>query len=1003
MTSFPPADRPPPNDPTTGTAPDLAALRRRLESGGGRRFWRSLEDLAETDDFRRFVEAEFPAVLELSETSRRTFLRLMAAPMMLGGLAACGDMPDEKALPYVNQPEMLVPGKPLYFATAALFEGYAQPVLAETHVGRPTRLEGNPDHPMIGAGSTDAFAQASILELYDPDRSRAITFLGRIATWDAFQGVVVALRERLGENSGGDFRILTETVTSPTLRRQLDDLQRAFPRARVHSFEPVGVALRHQGTRRAFGRPLDVHYRLENAAVVVSLEDDIFGPGPSQVRHAAQWSQRRRDHQQAGNLTRLHVAESTPTLTGALAGATLSVASQRLPVLLAALAGKLGEAGEGTPAAALTPRELSWVSTAADELAAHRGSGLLAVGAHLPAEAQARAHAINHALGNAGATVVYSDPVGLAATDDAGALPALAEAMAAGEVETLVILGANPVYTAPADLDFANRLDRVGLRIHAGIYYDETASNCHWHIPLTHPLESWSDARAVDGTASILQPTVKPLFGGTSVHELLATLLGRLNATAYELVRETWDARLGGEEAGWRQVLSDGFVANSAVATETPAPQVAAEPPATDATDATDAGAASGLEAVFRPDPCVWDGRLGNVAWLQELPKPLTKLTWENVLAVSARLAEELGLGTGDEAELTVNDRSVRGPVWIMPGQAERTVTVFLGYGRSRAGRVGNDAGYNAYAVRTAAEPWTVQDAALRRTGERLRLATTQNHATMAGGDFVRTVSVAEARTAHPDEPPLPTFYPQWDDPKYAWAMSIDLDLCIGCNACVLACQAENNIPVVGKEQVEAGREMHWIRVDRYYEGGLDQPDRTLFQPLPCMHCEKAPCEVGCPVNATVHGPEGLNEMVYNRCVGTRTCASYCPYKVRRFNFFEFGATDSPSIQAQRNPNVTVRARGVMEKCTYCVQRISAARIEAQKQGRAIRDGEVVTACQSACPTQAIVFGNQADPDSAVSRRQQSPRRYALLRELNTRPRTTYQARILNDASDEEA
>ena len=405
---------------------------------------------------------------------------------------------------------------------------------------------------------------------------------------------------------------------------------------------------------------------------------------------------------------------------------------------------------------------------------------------------------------------------------------------------------------------------------------------------------------------------------------------------------------------------------------------------------------------IFRPDPCVWDGRLGNLAWLQELPKPLTKLTWDNVLAISARLAEELHLSNGDEVVLSRPVGPCAGRYGSCRDRRRRPSPSFSATAAARAGRVGNDAGYNGYAVRTADQPWTTQGGALRPTGRTLPLATTQNHATMEGDDFVRTMTVAEARAAHEDEAPPPTFYPEWDYPKYAWAMSIDLDLCIGCNACVIACQAENNIPVVGKEQVEAGREMHWIRVDRYYEGGLDHPDRTLFQPLPCMHCEKAPCEVGCPVNATVHGPEGLNQMVYNRCVGTRTCASYCPYKVRRFNFFEYAATDIPSAYAQRNPNVTVRARGVMEKCTYCVQRISTARIAAQKEERAIRDGEVVTACQGACPTQAIVFGNQADPDAEISRRQRSPRRYALLRELNTRPRTTYQARILAEADRDE-
>jgi Fe-S-cluster-containing dehydrogenase component len=752
----------------------------------------------------------------------------------------------------------------------------------------------------------------------------------------------------------------------------------------------VGFGQRLGGTGLAFGRPLDVHYRLDRSAVIVSFEADPLGPGPSQVRYAGQWAARRRAFQADGGTVRLLVAESTPSLTGAMAGSRLPVAAARLPALLAALAGRLGTDGPEVDGAALDEREQGWAETAAAALTAHKGRGLLAVGAHLPEDMQASAHRINHALGNAGQTVVYSEPADPAAASEDDGLKALAEAMAEGDVETLLILGSNPAYTAPTDLDFVALLDRVPLRIHAGLYYDETAAHCHWHIPLAHPLESWSDGRAVDGTATILQPTVKPLFGGRSVHELLATLNGRLSATAYELVRETWAPTL--DEDGWRQALSDGFVADTGATPETPAPQESWQ------RRAAPAAAGSGLEVVFRPDPCVWDGRLANLAWLQELPKPLTKLTWDNVIAISAATAEALHLADGDEAELTVAGRSLRGPVWILPGQAAPTVTVFLGYGRKRAGRVGSDVGYDAYAVRTSDSPWHVSAVELRKTGRRLVLATTQGHATMAGEEFVRVVASPQTEAAPAEEPDLPSFYPEWDYPAYAWAMAIDLDLCIGCNACVIACQAENNIPVVGKEQVEAGREMHWIRVDRYYEGDPERPERTLFQPVPCMHCEKAPCEVGCPVNATVHGPEGLNQMIYNRCVGTRTCASYCPYKVRRFNFFEYGATDVPSLMAQRNPNVTVRARGVMEKCTYCVQRISAARIEAKKEGRAIRDGEVVTACQAACPTQAIVFGNAADPDAAVSRRKRSPREYTLLRELNTRPRTTYLARIGADA-----
>ena len=612
-----------------------------------------------------------------------------------------------------------------------------------------------------------------------------------------------------------------------------------------------------------------------------------------------------------------------------------------------------------------------------------RGRSLLAIGSHLPPAVQALAAQINDRLGNGGTTLWYSEPVTYRPAE-AGSLADLTRDMAAGSVDALLMLDCNPVYAAPGDLKFAEQLPRVGVRIHAGLHADETAQACGWHLPLTHALESWSDGRAVGGTVSLLQPLVAPLYGGRSAHQILEMLRGRIDPAADAPVRETWMARFGDDfEARWRQSLHDGFVAGTAAqpvaATPHPAELPASQPHGEGAVD-----------VVFRPDPCVWDGRFANVAWLQELPKPLSKLTWENVVAVSPNLAERLQLINGDMVEIAVADRSVRGPAWIMPGQAPDTVAVYLGYGRGAGGQVAAGIGYSAYTVRSAATPWLAAGS-LQRVGGHQQLATTQMHHRMDGFDFVREVTAAQPTLPAAAEP-QPDLYPPWRSASDAWGMVIDLDLCIGCNACITACTAENNIAVVGKEQVAMGREMQWLRIDRYHTGDPDDP-RFYFQPVPCMHCEKAPCEMGCPVHATVHSADGLNQMIYNRCIGTRTCSSYCPYKVRRFNWFDYRAPEESPSHAAHNPDVTVRSRGVMEKCTYCVQRIEGARVAADKESRPIREGEVVTACQQACPTTAIVFGNLNDPDSAASKRRRSGRHYVLLEELGTRPRTTYLAR----------
>ena len=951
------------------------------------RCWSSLDELADPAVFRARVAAEFPTLAPLlGEASRREVLRLMGASLALAGLGGCDIQPDEAAIPYVTAPEYEVPGKPRYYATATLLNGYAVPVLVETHEGRPTKVEGNPDHPLT-RGTTDVFAQAAVLGLYDPDRSAAVTLDGRISSFDACQLALTERARELEANRGRGLAILSGTVTSPTLVRQIGALRRRFPELRRFVHEPVGQQHQHTAARLALGKPLDLHYRLDEAEVVLSLDGDFLGPGPAQLAHAHQWIEARRRKLAGGDVGRLHVLESTPSLTGAKASELSPMSTSEIVNFALALAQQLGL---GAPLGIELPlAQRAQLLTVAEELRRAGPRALVVTGDHLPPEIQALGFAINQRLGAFGRTLAVSDPIAAEVESEDNSLAALTAEIRAGAVDTLLILDSDPVYTAPADLEFADTLRSVPLRVHVGPYHDHTAALCQWHVPLAHPFESWSDARAVDGHASVIQPLVRPIHGGRSAHEVLAIFAGEPQATAYDLVRETWRGLLAAEdlESAWTAVLHDGFAEGTAVELRT-APIGELRIP--------DAEPTIGLEAVIRPDPSVWDGRFANLAWLQELPKPFTKLTWDNVVAVSPQLATERRLENGAMVDISGGERRVRAAVWVLPGQAERTLTLYLGYGQTRLGHIGAGIGYDAYRLRTTAEPWTLRDVVLQAVDQHSELASTQDEGGLAGHhDLVRQITAEELHAGHPveEEKPRPSLYPEWPKDDYAWGMAIDLDACIGCNACVVACVAENNIPVVGKEQVAMGREMHWLKIDRYYSGPAERPE-THWQPRPCMHCEKAPCEVGCPVNATVHGPEGLNQMIYNRCVGTRTCASYCPYKVRRFNFHDYTNLEGPSRAPLRNPDVTVRARGVMEKCTYCVQRISAARIEAKKEGRKIADGEVVTACQQACPTRAITFGDLSDPDSAVAQAKRSPRNYVLLGELNTRPRTSYLAEV---------
>ncbi|HEX5183466.1 MAG TPA: TAT-variant-translocated molybdopterin oxidoreductase [Allosphingosinicella sp.] len=956
---------------------DIGALRAKLEGRQGRAYWRSLEEAAADGDFEEALKAEFPSQFEYWQTNRRELLRVMGASLALAGVAGCSSRRSDEAIPYVNRPEDMVEDRDGRYATAILFDGYAQPVVATTHAGRPTKLEGNPDHP-ASRGATSLHNQAAILDLYDPDRSQAPLLKGEAASWSDLDALMARLRRQWTASGGAGLALLIGPTSSPTLVRQLGELAKALPNARIYGFDPL-EDFRRAATSALFRRPLDILPDLSRARVVVSLDDDLLGPGPAQVPNVRAWASRRGEKVAASERIRLFMAETTPTQTGAAALRRLAIVPSRLPLIAAAVAFHLG-AGDA-PEGGLSPQEAGWAADAARALAGARGASLVSAGAHATPAVQALAFRLNEALGNVGNTIHYAEPILFSAPT--GSLVDLARAIVAKQVGTLVTLDANPLYAAPADLGFAALYRRIPLTIHAGTHADETAAASHWHLPLPHSLEDWTDGRAVDGNATIVQPLVEPLYDSRSIHSLVASLTGDAFQPPRDIVRATWPAL---DDKAWHEALRSGLVPNSAAA------PVAAKPAA--ALGGATAPAGGEVEILFRPDPTIRDGRYANNAWLQELGKPLFKTTWENVVAISPAFAETLGAGNGDRLRVTSGGRSVEGPAWILPGQPEKAVTLFLGYGRRNAGRVGDGIGYDAYAIRTAAAPWSAPGEIEKLPGRKPIAVTQQYQAIDAeGADLVRTVAAASVVAEKPEETDRASFYPAWEQEEPAWAMAIDLDLCTGCNACAIACQAENNVPVVGQDQVRRGRHMHWLRVDLYHAGGLDHPD-TMFQPVPCMHCEQAPCEMGCPVHATVHSPDGLNEMIYNRCIGTRTCSSYCPYKVRRFNWFDYTSKAPASIQAQRNPDVTVRGRGVMEKCTYCVQRIRGAAVDADKEDRPIREGEMVTACQQACPSEAIVFGNMKDPNSAVARLRRSARNYSMLGELDTRPRTTYLARL---------
>jgi molybdopterin-containing oxidoreductase family iron-sulfur binding subunit len=999
---------------------DLSAIRARLAGKSGPAFWRSLDEVAETPEFQAMLHREFPeGASEFADPAgRRNFLRLMGASIALAGAAACTRQPTEHIVPYVKAPEELIPGKPLFFATAMPFAGTTVPVLVESHMGRPTKIEPNPEHPFT-RGGTDLYAQASILDLYDPDRSQTVNGQGEIRPWSELSLALTSAGAGQRGAGGAGLRILSGAVTSPTLAAQIQGLLAAMPQARWIQYEPFGRDNARAGARQAFGEYVEAQYRVDQADVILSLDGDFLDSGPGKLRYARDFARRRRVTPGHTAMTRLYVAESAPSNTGAKADHRVALRARDIPALAQAVAAGLGVAG----ASGQAPQAAAAFATAVvADLQAHRGRALVVAGDNQPPAVHALAHAMNTALGAVGATVVYTATPEAVPSEGMAALRDLVGEMNAGTVAVLLVLESNPVFSAPADLKFGAAMAKVPLTVHLGLHRDETALLSRWHVPAAHYLETWSDARTADGTVTICQPLIEPLYECKSAHEVVAALAGEIK-TPLEIVqgfwRAAWDGRAGGAfgrladptgvdfpsfEKFWRRALHDGYVAGTAFPPKTVAL-------AAGAVTATPAPAAAGLELTFRPDPSVYDGRFANNGWLQELPKPFDKVCWDNVAWISPKTAEELGVQArrpvvyGTEVEtaiVSVGEYQLHVPLWIMPGQPDGSIALHAGYGRPQAGRIGTGIGYNANFFRYSATPWALQGAGLTRGDQVYNLASTQGHFQMENRHLVRvgtrtqfehepTFAQHMAHVPKPDE----SMYAPWKYEGHAWGMAIDLNACTGCNACVVACVAENNIPVVGKEQVMKGREMHWIRIDRYWEGSPDAPS-IHFQPVTCQHCENAPCEVVCPVGATAHSDEGLNDMVYNRCVGTRYCSHNCPYKVRRFNFLLYADWDTKSLKMQRNPDVTVRSRGVMEKCTYCVQRINTVRQQAKIEERPIRDGEIVTACEAACPTEAIVFGDLNDKGSRVARAHADPRSYGLLAELNTRPRTTYLAAVRN-------
>ena len=1027
-------------------------------------YWRSLDQLADTPEFREFLHREFPqGASELSNgMDRRRFLTLMSASVALAGLASGCRRPVEHILPASKVSELTLAGEAQYYATIMDFGGQALGLVVRSNDGRPTKIEGNPAHPS-SLGAAHAYAQASVLDVYDPDRSQTVRKDGKpVLTkdskgndkdtgWQEFTKFAKDHFEKLKGSQGAGLRFLSESSSSPSLREVKDFVLKTFPQAKWHTWDAISQDNVLQGAQLAFGQPVHTHYAFDKADVVLAVDSDFLALDPQSVSNTKKFSKKRHISGTAGEMNRLYAVESHFSVTGAMADHRLRLQSSRIGSLLAAVAKKLNVTAPGIDALAAKFRgDQKWVDAVARDLEKNKGKSAVVVGARQPAAVHALGHLINQALGNTEA-VRYTQAFGSTVESSVASIRDLAQAMDGGQVSTLVILGGNPAYTAPADLAFGDKLKKVATRLHFGLENDETAVLCNWHVNAAHYLEAWGDGRAYDGTASIQQPLIEPLYNGKSVSEILALISGYPQQKTYDIVREYWKKQMTGDfEKAWARALNDGVIANTAFADSKPSANAGSIGPELDKLAA--AAEVGAMEINFVQDASVYDGRFANNAWMQEAPDPITKLTWDNAAIMSVATARKLGVKNEDVVTVTVGSNKLDLPVWIVPGYADDSVAIHLGYGRTQVGNVGRggeytfpDAissaltsflgsnsstfkggGFNAYKLRTSAG-LDFASGTVAKTGLNYPLAVTQDHWSMEGRHLVREGTLEEFKKEPKFAPEMVEIPPVTDlyepvlkfDKGPQWGMAIDLNACTGCNACIVACQAENNIPIVGKEQVRRGREMAWIRMDRYFTGvphinffdhsepKIDEDKvRAVYQPVGCQHCENAPCENVCPVAATVHNDEGLNTMAYNRCVGTRYCSNNCPYKVRRFNFANWHEDlKSPENEVRKmvyNPEVTVRMRGVMEKCSYCVQRIQNARIKikaaARQQGEdwKIQDGAITPACAQTCPADAIVFGDIRDPNSRVAQWKAQPRDYKLLGELNVKPRTSYLAKLRN-------
>lgn len=994
-------------------------MKQAKEDMKGRQYWRSLNEQADTEEFRKFVENEFPeGTLELSsQISRKKFLSLMGASMALAGLTGCR-RPVEKIIPYSIAPEEIVPGVASYFATNMPFGTNAYGLIAENHEGRPTKLEGNPDHPG-NLGSGNSFLQAEILNLYDPDRSQFVRFNGKRSSWEDFMVNWHTLYNENLINGGTGLAILSESFSSPTLARLKKQFTKTYPKAAWVTYDPVSDENIHTGLKTATGKSLQPVFALDKANIVLALDSDFMNTESNSLVNAKNFAKARRVRSETDHMNRLYAVESGFTLTGAMADHRLSMRPEQVAVFTAALSQELSAKGvpvEGSSSFADDVRhqfDHKWLSALADDLIRNMKECLVVAGSGQPAEVHALVYSINEALNNTSRTVTYYD-TGDAELSSVSSLSRLVRDINNGKIKTLIMLGGNPVYNAPADLNFEAALWKLDNSTHVSNYVDETSANVTWHIPQAHFLEYWGDVRSFDGTASIIQPMIEPLFGSRSCAEVLSVILSGEETSGYDLIQETWQKILNNRtfDKSWRRVLHDGLLAQSAGS------------PVKTKLNSGDLKAAlsrinlhpdsKGISLVLATSASVYDGRYTNNGWLQENPNPITKLTWDNAAIMGTATAANLNVVEGEIIEISTGRGSVKIPAFITPGFAEGCIVVDLGYGRTFGGRIARGSGFNAYPIRTSDHQHFISGCTVRKTGSTYKLVTTQDHhgldvEKLAADEIEKRLPllIREATINEYHKNPefakevveQPSLQSLWKEHTYdeghQWGMAIDLNVCNGCNACTVACQSENNIPIVGKEEVGNGREMHWIRIDRYFAGEQENPE-MVFQPVGCQHCEMAPCEQVCPVAATVHDAEGLNTMVYNRCIGTRYCANNCPYKVRRFNFFNYTKEIPEIAQMAMNPDVTVRFRGVMEKCTYCVQRINRGRIGAKNESREIKDGDVISACQQTCPTDAIVFGDINDPNSEISKVKKQNRDYAMLGELNFRPRTTYQAKLRN-------